>query len=145
MIVPPGKPEHSNAEESGILSMIVPPVFKKKAKLVVPKQAHGDAEQSLPASARADNPSPVLALPKDLQIGKMGDAVRDLKSLEALPGYVKGGPVTHDLTPYKIAGAAWRSPDTYYYLRGKITPGSKVDEKSIEIGTLIFYRSKPTP
>ena len=145
LIVPAEKPEHPSAEESGILSMIVPPVFKKKAKLVVPKQAHGDAEQPPPASARADNPSPVLALPKDLQIGKMGDSVRDLKSLEALPGYVKGGPVTHDLTPYKIAGAAWKSPDTYYYLRGKITPGSKIDEKSVEIGTLIFYRSKSAP
>ena len=145
LIVPAEKPENPNAEESGILSMLVPPVFKKKAKLVVPKKTNGDAGQPPPASARADNPSPVLALPKDLQIGKMGDAVRDLKSLEALPGYVKGGPVTHDLTPYKIAGAAWKSPDTYYYLRGKITPGSKIDEKSIEIGTLIFYKSRSTP
>ena len=147
LIVPAEKPEQPKTEESsgGILSMIVPPVFKKKAKLVVPKKANGDVEQSPPASTHADNPSPVLELPKNLQIGRMGDTARDLKSLEALPGYVKGGPVTHDLTPYKIAGSAWKSPDTYYYTRGKITPGSKIDEKSIEIGTLIFYRSKATP
>ena len=137
LIVPAEKPEQPKAEESsgGILSMIVPPIFKKKAKLVIPK------EQKVEDA----NPSPVLELPKNLQIGRMGDTARDLKSLEALPGYVKGGPVTHDLTPYKIAGAAWKSPDTYYYTRGKITPGSKIDEKSIEIGTLIFYRSKATP
>ena len=55
---------------------------------------------------------------------------------------MKGGPVSPDLSPYKIAGAAWKSPATYYYLRGKITPGDKVDEKSIEVGTLIFYKAQ---
>jgi hypothetical protein len=54
---------------------------------------------------------------------------------------VKGGPVSPDLSPYKIAGAAWKSPATYYYLRGKITPGDKIDEKSVESGTLIFYKA----
>ena len=71
----------------------------------------------------------------------MGDSIRDLKSLETLPGYVKGGPVSPELSPYKIAGAAWKSPSTYYYLRGKITPGNKIDEKSVECGTLIFYKA----
>ena len=45
------------------------------------------------------------------------------------------------ISPYKIAGSAWKSPATYYYLRGKITPGDKIDEKSIESGTLIFYKA----
>ncbi len=120
----------AEVSSGGILSAIVPPVFKKKAKLVIPKEKD------------AADPSPVLALPKNLQIGKMGDSIKDLKALESLPGYVKGGPVSPDLSPYKIAGAAWKSPATYYYLRGKITPGDKVDEKSIEVGTLIFYKAQ---
>ena len=131
-------PKEKKAEEpsDGILSALVPPVFKKKAKLVVPQDHGTDATPSQKA-----DPSPVLALPKNLQIGRMGDSVKDLKALESLPGYVKGGPVSPDLSPYKIAGAAWKSPATYYYLRGKITPGDKIDEKSVESGTLIFYKA----
>ena len=141
LIVPEPSPEKPKAEESsgGILSMIVPPVFKKKAKLVIPP-GHGAADVAS-ASPHKSNPSPVLELPKNLQIGRMGDSVKDLKALESLPGYVKGGPVSSELSPYKIAGAAWKSPATYYYLRGKITPGDKIDEKSIESGTLIFYKA----
>ena len=135
LIVPssaqPTKPKAESSDEGGILSMLVPPVFKKKAKLVIPET---------PAPAEPPS-SPVLELPKDLQIGRMGDSIRDLKSLETLPGYVKGGPVSPELSPYKIAGAAWKSPSTYYYLRGKITPGNKIDEKSVECGTLIFYKA----
>ena len=128
----PSVPKEAKADEpsGGVLSAIVPPVFKKKARLVVPKEKE------------AADSSPVLALPKNLQIGKMGDSIKDLKALESLPGYVKGGPVSPELSPYKIAGAAWKSPATYYYLRGKITPGDKVDEKSIEVGTLIFYKAQ---
>ena len=140
LVVPESPSEKPKAETSsdGLLSILVPPVFKKKAKLVIPPGQPVAAPAE--AKPRAD-PSPVLALPKDLQIGRMGDSVKNLKVLETLPGYVKGGPVSPDLSPYKIAGSAWKSPDTYYYLRGKITPGDKVDEKSIEIGTLIFYRA----
>ena len=140
LVVPESPSEKPKAETSsdGLLSILVPPVFKKKAKLVIPQGQPVAATAE--AKPRAES-SPVLALPKDLQIGRMGDSVKNLKVLETLPGYVKGGPVSPDLSPYKIAGSAWKSPNTYYYLRGKITPGDKVDEKSIEIGTLIFYRA----
>ena len=149
LIVPAASTEKPKAEESsgGIFSALVPPVFKKKAKLVIPSghsaetaTAHAPSQQNEQPEQKT-NSSPVLALPKDLQIGRMGDSVKDLRALESLPGYVKGGPVSHDLSPYKIAGSAWKSSSTYYYLRGKITPGDKVDEKSIESGTLIFYKA----
>ena len=129
------KEKKSEAASGGVLTAIVPPVFRKKAKLVVPQASGTDG-----TTERKSDLSPVLALPKNLQIGKMGDSIKDLKALESLPGYVKGGPVTSELSPYKIAGAAWKSPATYYYLRGKITPGDKIDEKAIECGTLIFYK-----
>ena len=145
LIVPSTPPDKPNAEESsgGFLSALVPPVFKKKAKLVIPP---GHSAETAPSQQNEEheqrpNPSPVLALPKDLQIGRMGDSIKDLRALESLPGYVKGGPVSPDLSPYKIAGSAWKSPATYYYLRGKITPGDKIDEKAIESGTLIFYKA----
>ena len=140
LIVP--KEKQAEEETGGILSALIPPMFKKKAKLVIPPGNDADEQAAHgPATSQKSAQSPVLALPKNLQIGRMGDSVKDLKALESLPGYVKGGPVSPDLSPYKIAGSAWKSPATYYYLRGKITPGDKIDEKSIESGTLIFYKA----
>ena len=149
LIIPDSPPDQPDAEDSsgGILSALIPSVFKKKARLVIPPgHGNGTAAPHAPAQkaehqAQRPKASQVLALPKDLQIGRMGDSVKDLKALESLPGYVKGGPVSAELSPYKIAGAAWKSPTTYYYLRGRITPGDKVDERSIESGTLIFYKA----
>jgi len=69
-----------------------------------------------------------------------GDPAKDLALLKALPGYVQGGPTSAALTPYKIAGRKWKSPDTYYYIKGRIVRGDRVDEKKIEKGTLIFYK-----
>ena len=60
-----------------------------------------------------------------------------------LPGYTRGGPVNTNLSPYKIAGAAWNSASTYYYSpEGKIVTGDKVDEKSIAVGTFVFFRKQ---
>ena len=60
--------------------------------------------------------------------------------LKSLPGYVQGGPTSPTLTPFKIAGRLWKSPDTYYYYKGKIIRGDRIDEKKIGSGTLIFYK-----
>ena len=105
--------------------------FKKRAKLVVPKDE----------TAAAQPDGNVLPLPENLHVGRMGDDVKDLEALAKLPGYTRGGPVSAELSPYKIAGAAWKSPTTYYYSpRGRITTGDKVDEKSIEAGTFLFFK-----
>lgn len=111
--------------------------FKKDAKLIVPEAS---TEATAPA---VDEKDTVLPLPANLHVGRMGDDVRDLAALAKLPGYTRGGPVSASLSPYKIAGAAWRSPSTYYYSpEGKIVTGDKINEKSIEAGTFVFYRKK---
>lgn len=111
--------------------------FRKKAKLVV---------VSPPPDAAAEEKAPesqALPLPANLYIRKMGDDVKDLAALAKLPGYTRGGPVSATCSPYKIAGTAWNAATTYYYSpRGGITTGDKVDEKSIEAGTFIFYKRK---
>ncbi len=109
--------------------------FKKKAKLVVvspPPEAEGKGSESQ-----------ALPLPANLYIRKMGDDVKDLAALAKLPGYTRGGPVSATCSPFKIAGTAWNAATTYYYSPcGGITTGDKVDEKSIEAGTFIFYKRK---
>ena len=159
---PPEEPpaEPAKAEEEGSTDWLrvvglKGGYFRKKAKLVMPATSAALTEESADSeggkspgagtdseggkSQKAD--ANVLPLPKDLYIGKMGDGVKDLSALAKLPDYVRGGPVTADLSPFKIAGAAWRSPNTYYYSpSGKIVTGDKVDEKAIEVGTFIFYK-----
>ncbi len=125
------KPEKPEEESDWLRTMgLKGGYFKKKAKLI------------MPAAAKAEEPKQKpLPLPKDLHVRKMGDDVKDLAALAKLPGYTRGGPVNAELTPYKIAGPAWRSPTTYYYgPRGKITTGDKIDEKAVEAGTFIFYK-----
>lgn len=111
--------------------------FKKKAKLVVVSPPPDGTVEGKPPESQA------LPLPANLYIRKMGDDVKDLAALVKLPGYTRGGPVSATCSPFKIAGTAWNAPTTYYYSpRGGITTGDKVDEKSIEAGTFIFYKKK---
>ena len=73
----------------------------------------------------------------------MGDSVRDLAALAKLPGYTRGGPVNAENSPFRIAGAAWNRPTTYYWgPRGQIVTGDKVDERSVEPGTFIFFKKE---
>ena len=142
-IVKPAHPkqvEPTPEEESGVFASIGG-FFKNTAKLIIPKK-----QPLEPSSGRVRSPSmppdptplPPRKLPSPQQV--LSRDPRDLAALEAMPGYVKGGPVSAELTPYSIAGAAWRSPTTYYYMNGRIITGDKVNEKLIEKGAYIFYK-----
>ena len=106
--------------------------FKDTAKLIVPKKKEESPAATAVKGKKLTKPPQILTRDP-----------RDLAALEAMPGYVKGGPVTDELSPYKIAGAAWRSPTTYYYMNGRIVTGDKVNEKLIEKGAYIFYKGDP--
>ena len=112
--------------------------FKSTAKLIIPKKR----EKPAPV-ATISSPPPVVVgkkLERPPQI--LSRDPRDLAALESMPGYVKGGPVSDELTPYRIAGAAWRAPTTYYYMGGRIVTGDRVNEKLIEKGSYIFYKGE---
>ena len=141
-IVKPSQPKNAppppQEEETGVLANIGG-FFKSTAKLIIPKKK----EKPTPADTTS-SPQPVVMgkkLERPPQI--LSRDPRDLAALEAMPGYVKGGPVGDELTPYRIAGAAWRAPSTYYYMNGRIVTGDKVNEKLIEKGAYIFYKGDP--
>ena len=138
-IVKPAQPKFAapppQEEETGVLADIGG-FFKSTAKLIVPKK-----KKRVPDSAAATSPPQVVVgrkLERPPQI--LSRDPRDLAALEAMPGYVKGGPVSAELSPFRIAGAAWRAPTTYYYMNGRIVTGDKVNEKLIEKGAYIFYK-----
>ena len=143
-IVKPAHPkqvEPPPEEEKGVLASIGG-FFKSTAKLIVPKKKQPLVPPSDNAHSPSAPPDPVLLPPRKLERPPQvfSRDPRDLAALEAMPGYVKGGPVSAELTPYSIAGAAWRSPTTYYYMNGRIITGDKVNEKLIEKGAYIFYK-----
>ncbi len=138
-IVKPAQPKFVEApvreDEQGVLSDIGG-FFKNTAKLIVPKKRES------PSAPTATNAPPPFVMGRRLERPPqiLTRDPRDFAALEAMPGYVKGGPVSAELTPYRIAGAAWRAPTTYYYMNGRIVTGDKVNEKLIEKGAYIFYK-----
>ena len=142
-IIKPAQPKYpvpsskEKTESSGVLADIGG-FFKSTAKLIVPKK-----KKKLPPVPTSTNaPPPKITVGKKLERPPqiLSRDPRDLAALEAMPGYEKGGPVSADLTPYRIAGPAWRAPTTYYYMNGRIVTGDKVNEKLIEKGAYIFYK-----
>ena len=139
-IVKPAQPKYAEApppkeEETGVLAGIGG-FFKDTAKLIIPKK------KQPPAPTVTNAPPPIIVVGRKLERPPqiLTRDPRDLAALEAMPGYEKGGPVSAELTPYRIAGAAWRAPSTYYYMNGRIVTGDKVNEKLIEKGAYIFYK-----
>ena len=140
-IVKPAQPKYveppPKEEEKGVLSSIGG-FLKGTARLIIPKK-----KEKPPVPTVTNSPSPISTarkLERPPQV--LTRDPRDFAALEAMPGYVKGGPVSAELTPYRIAGAAWRAPTTYYYMNGRIVTGDKVNEKLIEKGSYIFYKSE---
>ena len=133
---PPKESPPHQEEEKGVLAGIGG-FFKSTARLIVPKK------KEKPPAPRADTShhQPVVGRKLERPPQILSRDPRNLAALEAMPGYVKGGPVSEELTPYSIAGAAWRAPTTYYYMGGRIVTGDKVNEKLIEKGAYIFYKS----
>jgi len=55
-------------------------------------------------------------------------------------GYVYGGYVTKERTPYSIVGKNWNNPDTLYITDGKILTGDEVRDEKIPVGTVLLFR-----
>ena len=144
----PAKPAPSKSASSKAASSKAAPA-RPAPKPVPAKAAVAKGAAPKPAAARPPArtvvrpASQVLPLPKGLHVGRMGDSVRDLAALAKLPGYTRGGPVNAENSPFRIAGAAWNRPTTYYWgPRGQIVTGDKVDERSVEPGTFIFFKKE---
>ncbi len=55
-------------------------------------------------------------------------------------GYIYGGYVTKERTPYSIARKNWNNPDTLYITDGKIISGDEISDQKIPAGTLLLFR-----
>ena len=62
--------------------------------------------------------------------------VADLKA----QGYKLSGTVSATVTASRIAGSRWNSADTYYVIRGKLTPGNMINAAHIERGMGVWMK-----
>jgi len=72
-------------------------------------------------------------------VTRSGTAPKSIAELKA-QGYVQKGTVSKTVTASKLAGGKWKSPDTYYTIRGKVIPGTAIDEAHIERGMVVWMR-----
>ena len=85
-------------------------------------------------------PKPVPTAPKPVPTAPKPSAppasVAELKSR----GYVLAGEVKKGVTASKLAGAKWNSADTYYTIRNKVIPGTRIDPAHIEVGMGVWTK-----
>ena len=98
---------------------------KASAKAASPKKASAKAASAKKAAAKSASAAP----PK---------SVAELKSR----GFVLKGVVSAGVTASQIAGGRWNSPDTYYTIRDKVIPGSRIDPSHIEKGMSVWMRKR---
>ena len=94
-----------------------------------------------PASAKAKSPpkssEPNAPVKRSIASPKEPTSLRDL---EDRLKFKEAGVLGPKASPYKIAGRSWNAPTTYYFTRGKVLRGDKMDPKKVPSGTRVFVR-----
>ena len=50
------------------------------------------------------------------------------------------GVLSRKMSPFKLAGKVWNSKNTFYYTKGKVLRGDRIDPKKVSPGTRVFIR-----
>ena len=100
-----------------------------------PKHALSAARKPVtkPAAKKAEAPAKATSRPTP---GGVPKTIAELKTR----GYVLKGTVSPANSALKIAGSRWNAADTYYTIRNKVVPGSKIDAAHIEKGMGVWIR-----
>ena len=89
------------------------------------------------AAAKPKEPKAVImAKPEPKASASPPKSIADLKS----QGFEMKGQVTKGVTASSIAGGKWNSADTYYTIRNKVIPGTKIDPAHIEKGMCVWMK-----
>ena len=68
------------------------------------------------------------------------DGPKTLRDLEDKSSYREIGVLGKHSSPYKVAGKNWNSKTTFYYLKGKVVRGDRLDPKKVSPGARVFVR-----
>ena len=87
---------------------------------------------------RAAAPTPKTQIRAAAPAKKPPSSIAQLKA----QGYRVAGAVTAGTTAMKIAGSKWNSPNTFYTIRDKVIPGSRIDASHIERGMQVWMKDR---
>jgi hypothetical protein len=65
---------------------------------------------------------------------------KSLRDLEDKMKYIEAGVLGKGKSPYAVAGKIWNSRNAFYYSRGTITRGDRLNPKKVKAGTRVFIR-----
>ncbi|MBR1870301.1 MAG: N-acetylmuramoyl-L-alanine amidase [Kiritimatiellae bacterium] len=125
------------ASIGNLLGVTAKPAPVAKTPLAPPPKAASVQPKPKPKPKAVAQKPPA---PKPKPAAPVQSVPKNKKELDALQGYKKVGPVEKGKTASKLAGAQWKKSTTYYLIRNKVTPGDKIDEKHIEVGTMIYIK-----
>lgn len=96
-------------------------------------------------SAKKADPAKIQAAPKAQPKAKkpanpVSSEPSSLRDLENTARFRELGVIGKKSTPYRIVGKNWNAKTTYYYLKGTITRGDRLDPKRATAGTRVFVR-----
>jgi hypothetical protein len=50
------------------------------------------------------------------------------------------GVLSRKMSPYKLVGKNWNSKSAFYYMKGSVLRGDRLDPKKVSPGTRVFIR-----
>ena len=114
--------------------VVAKPVAPKPPPASPPKPA-----VAKPAAPPKPPPAPKPVVTKPAAPKPAAAAPTSIAELKAR-GYAVKGTVSKNVSAAKIAGAKWNAADTYYTIRNKVVPGSRIDAAHIEKGMCIWMK-----
>ena len=63
-----------------------------------------------------------------------------LRDLENVAKFREMGVLSRKMSPFKLVGKVWNSKTTFYYMKGKVIRGDRIDPKKVSPGTRVFIR-----
>ena len=124
-------------KESGFFSSF----FSKKPpeRTNEPEKENYYAKPAAP-EAQAAKAKPEVKAPASKPPAVQAKEPTSLRDLEDRMKFREAGVLGPKVSPYKIAGRNWNAATTYYFTKGKILRGDKMDPKKVPPGTRVFLR-----
>ena len=106
-------------------------------KTLPPKEPPKAPASKGPAAVSTVSTKPSTPAVKGKRVAKEPTTLREL---EDRMRYRELGVLGKKSTPYRLVGRAWNAPTTYYYAKGRIIRGDRMDPKKTSPGTRVFIR-----
>ena len=118
------------------------PAAAKATKVPPPKTLppKGSPKASAPKGPVASSTASIKTPAPAVKVKGVAKEPTTLRELEDRMRYRELGVLGKKSTPYRLVGRAWNAPTTYYYTKGRVIRGDRMDPKKTSPGTRVFIR-----